>query len=74
MKLVNGDLVSPTFFTKMAKEVNEMLQTGVPAVAVTELAQQFSLPLEHVRACLQSHMGSLINGAATADVRSAVRL
>eukprot|EP00892_Ulva_mutabilis_P004785 jgi/Ulvmu1/2679/UM014_0135.1 len=62
VKLINGDLVSHTFFVKMAKEVNEMLLTGVPAVAVTELAQQFSLPLEHVRACLQAHMGSLIDG------------
>lgn len=66
VKLVNGDLISLTFFEKMATEVNEMLHTGTPALGVTEIAQNFSLPVEYVRACLQEHIGSLIQGE-TAD-------
>lgn len=59
---MNGDLLSETFFINMAKIVNDMLLNGAPALGVTELAQQFALPAEQVRACLESHGGSLING------------
>lgn len=62
VKLVNGDLISETFFINMAEIVNDMLLTGVPALGVTELAQQFALPADQVRACLKSHAGSLIDG------------
>lgn len=62
IQLVNGDLISTTFLINMADTINEMLQTGSPALGLTELAQQFALPVDQVQKCLDSHTGARING------------
>lgn len=64
ISLVNGDLFSERFFHNMAMEVNELMRT-MPALEVHEIARQFALPADKVVACLEQHLGTVIQGMCT---------
>ena len=48
----------------MAMEVNELMRT-MPALEVHEIARQFALPADKVVACLEQHLGTVIQGMCT---------